>query len=56
MSTASHGSRTLPAGRSKDDRHSGVREAFLAAVWGSEEDAQKGIRVCRDYDEKHFEL
>lgn len=45
-----------PAARTKDDRHGAIRAAFLGAVWGSDEQAQDALQVCRDYDAQRFEM
>jgi hypothetical protein len=51
-STGSPDSRTCLAGRLKlkDDLHRAIREAFLAAIWGSDAEAQEAIEPCEKYD------
>jgi hypothetical protein len=46
----------MPAGRLKDDRYGAIRDAFLAAVWGSEAEAHEAIQRCQEYDAQHFEM
>lgn len=45
----------MPAGRLKDDRYGRLRDAFLEAVWGSQDKAHEATGRCQEYDAEHFE-